>query len=713
MAGSATVGTAVVKLSFDGKDVKAQLTSIGNEMEKSGKDSGKRWADSWSVAAGDLISKGISKISSAISNNLGRAISRVDTINNFPKVMTALGYSSDEASDSIDAIAGAIDGLPTALDSAVSDVQKLAATMGNLSQGTVNATSVGIGLNNMFLAGGKGTEAASNAMEQYNQMLAAGKADMQSWRSILDAAPGQLKQLAKTLLGATATQEDLRNTLNDGTISFDQMNEAIVKLNKNGGEGFASFEEQARNATGGIGTAIENVQNRIGKAIAKVIDHIGSEKIAEVINNISSSFSGMADVVIGFIDFLADNQWIFGVVIAFFASKVLISGITKLTSGISKLKNSFTSLFSKKAMGGVVEKTGSIFNGLGSTIKNAVTTLGEIMNSLVNALVEPLKTALKGIGEALAGFFQALASPTVLMGAVSFAAVAAAIAAAIWLIGEAVGAIMPILKDLFDNIIMPIAQFIADTLLNLIDAVTNATIALTQGALIPLGEFLTSAFVQILTTVADVISNVTNGALVPLINTLSGAFTDVIRTVSDLINGVLNAALSGIAEVIRAVGEGFLMMGQSIKLALEGVQGVLQAFAALIMAIAAAAVAIVALVTGHSINYGDNYAHLFSKGGKVEGPGTSTSDSIPAMLSDGEYVINAKSAQAIGYDNLDRINEGDYSFAGLTSDFENDYTNGPSSTGGGVTVYMTNQINNEMDAQDIGRVMMQSIRRAA
>ena len=44
-------------------------------------------------------------------------------------------------------------------------------------------------------------------------------------------------------------------------------------------------------------------------------------------------------------------------------------------------------------------------------------------------------------------------------------------------------------------------------------------------------------------------------------------------------------------------------------------------------------------------------------GGPIHGPGTSTSDSIPAMLSNGEYVINADSAQKIGYDTLDRINK--------------------------------------------------------
>ena len=43
-------------------------------------------------------------------------------------------------------------------------------------------------------------------------------------------------------------------------------------------------------------------------------------------------------------------------------------------------------------------------------------------------------------------------------------------------------------------------------------------------------------------------------------------------------------------------------------------------------------------------------------GGPVFGPGTNTSDSIPALLSNEEYVIKAKSAKAIGYSDLDYIN---------------------------------------------------------
>ena len=46
-----------------------------------------------------------------------------------------------------------------------------------------------------------------------------------------------------------------------------------------------------------------------------------------------------------------------------------------------------------------------------------------------------------------------------------------------------------------------------------------------------------------------------------------------------------------------------------------------------------------------------------ASGGYISGPGTGTSDSIPAMLSNGEFVINAKSASSFGYGNLEQINK--------------------------------------------------------
>ena len=154
------VGEAVIKLTFDGSNVKASLSKTESQITSTGTQSGTAWGNAWTVAAGNIIAKGISKIAGTISNSLGKAIDRVDTLNNFPRVMTSLGYSTDEASGSIEKMSDRLMGLPTSLDQSVSDVQKLAATMGNLNQGMVNATSLGLALNDMFLAGGKGQEYA-------------------------------------------------------------------------------------------------------------------------------------------------------------------------------------------------------------------------------------------------------------------------------------------------------------------------------------------------------------------------------------------------------------------------------------------------------------------------------------------------------------------------------------------------------------------------
>jgi TP901 family phage tail tape measure protein len=46
-------------------------------------------------------------------------------------------------------------------------------------------------------------------------------------------------------------------------------------------------------------------------------------------------------------------------------------------------------------------------------------------------------------------------------------------------------------------------------------------------------------------------------------------------------------------------------------------------------------------------------------GGHITGPGSGTSDSIPAMLSNGEYVIRANAVKTIGVNTLDKLNQAD------------------------------------------------------
>ena len=61
---------------------------------------------------------------------------------------------------------------------------------------------------------------------------------------------------------------------------------------------------------------------------------------------------------------------------------------------------------------------------------------------------------------------------------------------------------------------------------------------------------------------------------------------------------------------------------------------------------------------GFAARWKGAFGKVFASGGSVDGPGTGTSDSIPAMLSNGEYVLNAQAVDRLGVPFLNGLNTG-------------------------------------------------------
>ena len=126
-------------------------------------------------------------------------------------------------------------------------------------------------------------------MEQFIQMYSKGKVQGQEWLSVMTAMPGQMQQIAESFgYTSTAVGGDFYTALQEGTISMDEFMDKLVELDKNGGANFKSFRDQAYTATGGIGTALTNVKNRISKGLAEIIGAL-DEALAE--------YGGIAGVI--------------------------------------------------------------------------------------------------------------------------------------------------------------------------------------------------------------------------------------------------------------------------------------------------------------------------------------------------------------------------------------------------------------------------------
>lgn len=214
------------------------------------------------------IAKLVETAFNMIRNSMDGAISRLDTMNNFPKVMSNLGISAKDSQKAIDKLTQGLRGLPTTLDAGALSVQRFTSKNGDVNK----STEYFLALNNAILAGGASSEIQSSAIEQLSQSYAKGKPDMMEWRSIMTAMPAQLKQVAIAMgyIDADALGEDLR----EGNVSMEEFMETLVRLDKEGTANFKSFQEQAKNATGGIRTNITNMKTAIARGVANIINSL-------------------------------------------------------------------------------------------------------------------------------------------------------------------------------------------------------------------------------------------------------------------------------------------------------------------------------------------------------------------------------------------------------------------------------------------------------
>lgn len=376
--------TLVPSLKGAQKSIEKQLGAVNTES--AGNAMGKK--------AGKGFSKGIlgmgavagaaaavaSKAFGVIAGSMESAISRVDTMNNFPKVMQNLGYSSDDASKSIKKMSDRLLGLPTSLDSMTTMVQQIAP----LTDGLNDATNIGLAFNDMLLASGKGTEDQSRAMQQYTQMLARGKPEMEDWKTLQEVMPGQLNQVAKSLLGASANSTDLYNAMKQGALSMDDFNNAILKLDDEGLDGFASFQQQAKDATAGIATSFANIKTAVTRAIADIIQAMGASSIASAINGFGKLVGKAGSLAASAIE----------------EAKVVISpAFASIKKSVGLAKDSFVEFFSstdgiKTVIGSAMTK----LNGFFKVMQMGASPVAYLKTAFVGLSDGGVKSLVKGIG---------------------------------------------------------------------------------------------------------------------------------------------------------------------------------------------------------------------------------------------------------------------------------------------------------------------------
>lgn len=322
MATANNLGTAYIRIAPQTEGIQATLQRAFN---KAGSESGETFNQGFSLKAGALagvVSAVTSKAINAITNQFSAAVTRVDTLRVFPKIMQNLGYETEESTAALNELSTRIEGLPTTLDEIVTYTQRLASSMNSLYKGEVNATDLALAFNDAALAGGKGQTEANRAFEQFVQIMGRGRPMMQDWKIMLEVMPGQLKQMAKYMATNNKSLQDYAKAAGKTADTLDGMDlyewisedknayarerlaeftKAMITLDKEGGAGIASFRDQTKDATQTIGTALRLIPVRITKALASVIEAFGAGDIYTVLDKFTKSFKNIGDWIVKYI----------------------------------------------------------------------------------------------------------------------------------------------------------------------------------------------------------------------------------------------------------------------------------------------------------------------------------------------------------------------------------------------------------------------------
>lgn len=394
MDGYITIGT-----SLDLSGLEKKLDKMTDLLEKksvqaaenAAKQSSKRFNAAFAIGV-SAMSSIMTKLISSVTRTIGDSISRVDTLQNFPRVMSNLGISAKDAGDSINYMSEKLIGLPTTLDDGASAVQRFTSANGNVKA----STEMFLALNNAILAGGAPMEQQANALEQLSQAYAKGKPDMQEWRTAMTVMPAQLKQVADAM-GYIST-EQLGEALRSGEVSMNDFMTTLVKMNKQSVNGYASLEEQARTGTQGIQTSLTNLRTAVVKAGAEILQTIGQQNIANFFNNIIKMIKAVIPYISAFVKSFMN------------AINIIVQVVSKVTAAFNKLFG----IKSKKdtqqladnvsdigySMGGLADNTDDAIGG----VKKLNKELSNIQSfDEMNVLQDTSQSGTSGIGDITAG----------------------------------------------------------------------------------------------------------------------------------------------------------------------------------------------------------------------------------------------------------------------------------------------------------------------
>jgi len=341
----------------------------------------------------------LNQISSNITSGFSRSLERYDILQTYPKIIESLGYTSDEATESMDRLYKSVLGLPTAFGDIVNSAQYFTLVLDDLDR----ATDLAIAANNAFVASGASSQQVTYGMRQLQYIMDGTQLRSTQWYSLIRSMPVALKEVGIAL--GYPDYSSFTADLIKNKIANEEFIDALIDVGLHSEKLGNVLESMKERATAAL-TNVENATMRMGETwlstLDTVLERTGGKGLEDNIKGVSSVIDHISEVGTEWIETHGDE--IQGLIDKFMSidwSELIPNLFEGLIKIADKALDNIDEWIPK--IGNILSTAQTLFNAIDSsrTIKVLEMLGGSIGGGL--ALGSILKSVSKSAGSAATG----------------------------------------------------------------------------------------------------------------------------------------------------------------------------------------------------------------------------------------------------------------------------------------------------------------------